>query len=111
MKYQDFLKAKQSHVKPVGFDVDAGDINQKLFDWQAQVVKWALRRGRAALFEDCGLGKTAQQLEWARLVAKHTGKSIDEVRAKTDRDFYMGPEEAKAFGVIDEIFIPRKEGV
>lgn len=44
------------------------------------------------------------------IVAKHTGKSIDEVRAKTDRDFYMGPEEAKAFGVIDEIFVPRKEG-
>ena len=44
------------------------------------------------------------------IVAKHTGKSIDEVRSKTDRDFYMGPEEAKAFGVIDEIFVPRKEG-
>ena len=45
------------------------------------------------------------------IVAKHTGKSIDEVRAKTDRDFYLGPEEAKEFGVIDEIFVPRKEGV
>ena len=45
------------------------------------------------------------------IVAKHTGKSIDEVRAKTDRDFYMGPEEAKDFGVIDEIFVPRKEGL
>ena len=45
------------------------------------------------------------------IVAKHTGKSIDEVRSKTDRDFYMGPEEAKAFGVIDEIFVPRKEGI
>ena len=45
------------------------------------------------------------------IVSKHTGKPIDEVRAKTDRDFYMGPEEAKAFGVIDEIFVPRKEGV
>ncbi|WP_290745562.1 ATP-dependent Clp protease proteolytic subunit [Fibrobacter sp. UBA4309] len=45
------------------------------------------------------------------IVAKHTGKSIDEVREKTDRDFYMGPEEAKAFGVIDEVFVPRKEGV
>ncbi|MCQ2063590.1 MAG: ATP-dependent Clp protease proteolytic subunit [Fibrobacter sp.] len=45
------------------------------------------------------------------IVAKHTGRPIDEVRAKTDRDFYMGPEEAKAFGVIDEIFVPRKEGV
>ena len=47
----------------------------------------------------------------AEIVAKHTGKSIEEVREKTDRDFYMGPEEAKAFGVIDEIFVPRKEGV
>ena len=45
------------------------------------------------------------------IVAKHTGKSIDEVREKTDRDFYMGPEEAKAFGVIDEIVVPRKEGI
>ena len=47
----------------------------------------------------------------AEIVAKHTGKSINEVREKTDRDFYMGPEEAKAFGVIDEIFVPRKEGI
>ena len=47
----------------------------------------------------------------AEIVAKHTGKSIDEVREKTDRDFYMGPEEAKALGVIDEVFVPRKEGV
>ena len=45
------------------------------------------------------------------IVAKHTGKPVEEVREKTDRDFYMSPEEAKAFGVIDEIFVPRKEGV
>lgn len=47
----------------------------------------------------------------AEIVAKHTGKAIDEVREKTDRDFYMSPEEAKTFGVIDEIFVPRKEGI
>jgi ATP-dependent Clp protease protease subunit len=45
------------------------------------------------------------------IVAKHTGRSIDEVRTKTDRDFYMGPEEAMDFGVIDEVFVPRKEGI
>ena len=45
------------------------------------------------------------------IVAKHTGKPVDEVREKTDRDFYMSPEEAKAFGVNDEIFVPRKEGI
>ena len=47
----------------------------------------------------------------AEIVSKHTGRAIEEVRDKTDRDFYMGPEEAKAFGVIDEVFVPRKEGV
>ncbi len=45
------------------------------------------------------------------IVAKHTGRAVEEVREKTDRDFYMSPEEAKTFGVIDEIFVPRKEGV
>ena len=45
------------------------------------------------------------------IVAKRTGKPVEEVREKTDRDFYMSPEEAKAFGVIDEIFVPRKEGI
>ena len=45
------------------------------------------------------------------IVAKHTGKAVEEVREKTDRDFYMSPEEAKSFGVIDEIFVPRKEGI
>ena len=45
------------------------------------------------------------------IVAKHTGKPVEEVREKTDRYFYMSPEEAKAFGVIDEIFVPRKEGI
>lgn len=47
----------------------------------------------------------------AEIVSKHTGRSIEEVRKKTDRDFYMGPEEAMEFGVIDEVFVPRKEGI
>ena len=37
-----------------------------LFDFQRDIVRWALRRGRAAIFADCGLGKTPMQLEWAR---------------------------------------------
>lgn len=44
----------------------------------------------------------------ANIVAKHTGKSVPEVREKTDRDFYMGAEEALKFGIVDEIFQPRK---
>lgn len=42
------------------------------------------------------------------IIAKHTGRSLEEVRSKTDRDFYMSPKEALDFGVIDEIFSPRK---
>lgn len=44
-----------------------------LFDFQKDVVKWALRKGRAAVFADCGLGKTFMQLEWARQI---TGKTL-----------------------------------
>jgi DNA modification methylase len=47
-----------------------------MFDWQQSVVRWALRRGRACIFADCGLGKTIMQLEWSRIVAEHTGLPV-----------------------------------
>ena len=75
-EYQKFLESKRDVVDPVGFAVDDCDLNQSLFPWQRRIVQWALRRGRAALFEDCGLGKTAQQLEWARKVVERTGKAV-----------------------------------
>lgn len=74
MKYDDFIAEKMRRPKACGFD--AKDINAKLFDWQREIVRWAVRQGRCALFEDCGLGKTAQQLEWARQVADHTGGAV-----------------------------------
>lgn len=76
MDYADFLAGKRKRIEPVGFDVADSAINQRLFPWQRDIVKWALRRGRAALFEDCGLGKTPQQLEWARHVCEHTGGNV-----------------------------------
>lgn len=45
------------------------ELNKKLFPYQADLVRWALRRGRAALFADTGLGKTFMQIEWARAVS------------------------------------------
>jgi superfamily II DNA or RNA helicase len=67
-EYERFISQKRKRVELFGFDVDDSQINAKLFDWQRSAVKWAVKRGRAALFEECGLGKTLQQLEWARLV-------------------------------------------
>ena len=76
MDYESFLAGKRINIESVGFDVPLAELNPMLFDWQRSIVRWALHRGRAALFEDCGLGKTPQQLEWARQVVKHTGGNV-----------------------------------
>lgn len=68
--YAEFLKTKQKAFIAVGPSVEAEAINPMLHEWQASIVVWALRQGRAAIFADCGLGKTFMQLEWARLAAE-----------------------------------------
>ena len=70
MKYQEFLKTKEYHYENTGFDIDIADLNSNLFDFQKQIVKWALKKGRCALFLDTGLGKTICQLEFANQVCK-----------------------------------------
>lgn len=74
--YQRFLERKRMTVKASGFEVDAADISDVLFPFQRDIVRWALKLGKAALFEECGLGKTAQQLEWARHVVAYTGGRV-----------------------------------
>jgi len=71
MEYDQFIKAKTKRAESHGFE--PLPIIAPLFEWQAHVLRWAVRQGRAALFEDCGLGKTAQQLEWASQVCRKTG--------------------------------------
>tara|TARA_Y100000310_G_scaffold246639_1_gene252021 strand:- start:7854 stop:10061 length:2208 start_codon:yes stop_codon:yes gene_type:complete len=66
--YLDFLNTKTIVSQPTGKDISDNDINPILYDFQRAVVRWAIRIGRAAIFEDCGLGKTIQQIEWARIV-------------------------------------------
>lgn len=75
-EYAQFLDTKRVSAAPVGFTVATEKLNPMLFPFQKEIVAWALRRGRAALFEDCGLGKTPQQLEWARHVCLHTGGRV-----------------------------------
>lgn len=70
MNYLEFLKGKLAHDAPSGFRADVS--TPHLFDFQRDVVRWALRRGRAAVFASTGLGKTRMQLEWAKHVAIET---------------------------------------
>lgn len=75
MNYQKFLETKKSTPSPEGIE-SISSINNMLFDWQQDITKWALRRGRAAIFADCGLGKSAMQLEWAKKVQEYTGGKV-----------------------------------
>lgn len=72
--YASFLKTKQVNIVPSGFTPN--DLNPKLFEFQSDIDRWALGRGKAALFEDCGLGKTPQQLVWADAVARETRRPV-----------------------------------
>jgi hypothetical protein len=65
--YSAFLATKRRTVHDAGRVVDPDDIHPSLFPFQRAITAWALRKGRAAVFADCGLGKTFMQLEWARL--------------------------------------------
>lgn len=65
--YAAFLAGKAVADPATGL-ADVPDLSGHLFGFQRDIVRWALRRGRAALFADCGLGKTLMQLEWARHV-------------------------------------------
>ena len=74
MDYSEFIKSKSFRHAQAGFSCN--DLNENLFDYQIPIVKWALKRGKAAIFADTGLGKTIMQLEWANQVNKHTNKPV-----------------------------------
>lgn len=72
--YSDFLYAKAHLDTRDGFEpIWMPDC---MFDFQASMVEWALRQGRAALFEDCGLGKTLQELVWGENVVRKTNGRV-----------------------------------
>ena len=75
-QYKEFLERKRTKRVESGFFVDYSELNPMLFDFQKYCVQRALAAGKFALFEDCGLGKTIQQLEWAEKVKNHTNKPV-----------------------------------
>lgn len=64
MNYSDFL-ANKATIDPNTGLIDIPPLNPMLYEHQKDMVTWALRRGRAALFADCGIGKGPMQMEWA----------------------------------------------
>ena len=72
--YSSFLERKRQLGGYHGFD--AIEVPEFLFDFQADLVTWALKKGRAAIFADCGLGKTPMQLVWADNVVRHSGGRV-----------------------------------
>lgn len=71
--YEIFLKNKLIRREPSGLDIKTN--NNILFDWQKSIVNWGLKNGKTAFFEDCGLGKTGQQVTWANEICKAEGGS------------------------------------
>jgi DNA modification methylase len=72
MEYLDFIKTKLIHNIAYGKDISLSKINSALFPFQKDIVRWAVKKGRCALFLDTGLGKTHCQTEWAQLISKRS---------------------------------------
>lgn len=72
--YAAFLASKLASSPATGITVEV--TSNRLFPFQRDLVTWALKRGRAALFADTGLGKTRMQLIWAHYVQQHTGGKV-----------------------------------
>ena len=74
MEYLDFIQSKIKKVQDSGFEPT--ELNENLFDFQKCIVKKALKKGKYAIFADCGLGKTLMQLEWANQVSRYTNNPV-----------------------------------
>ncbi len=75
MSYDQYIAAKLSSVPATGI-ASGFSVPASLFPHQSALVAWALRRGRAAIFADTGLGKSRMQLAWADAVRRHTGRPV-----------------------------------
>lgn len=75
MSYHEFLASKTKTSIPTGF-APCSPLSPHLFPYQRAIVEWAIRRGRAAVFADCGMGKTLMQLAWAEAVSNYTSKPV-----------------------------------
>jgi len=73
--YHQFLARKAIIDPPTGLDV-VPDLPEAMFAFQRDIVRWALKRGRAAVFAGTGLGKSLMELSWADAVCRATGRKV-----------------------------------
>ena len=95
LTYDDVIARKSASVPASGFVVDPAALAPHLYPHQRDLVRWALRRGRSAIFADTGLGKGLMLIEWARMVSEHG-------RVLVLAPLAVGPQlaaEARRFGV------------
>jgi len=74
--YKDFIETKRKKIENVGFDIREKEYNKNLFDFQRFILTQAIKRGRFAIFADCGLGKTIIQLNWAEIIKNRFNKPV-----------------------------------
>lgn len=106
-EYEEFIKNKAFVLEACGLSIETDEINAKLFDFQKDIVRWALAKGRAAIFADCGLGKTAMQLEWAEQIRQRTGGKVLIVAPLAVAN--QTKEEGRKFGISVNICASQEE--
>ena len=93
--YAEFIERKTQLDGDHGSDPEY--LPEFLFPFQAWLVEWAVRKGRAAIFADCGLGKTPMQLVWAENVHRETGRPVLVLTPLAVS--YQTQHEAEKFGI------------
>ena len=106
MEYKEFLQNKRFVLESSGFDIDKSELSPMLYDFQKDIVRWALKKGKACIFADCGLGKTLMQLSWAYQVHKHTGGKVLILAPLAVAD--QTKREAEKFGYVAKV-VERQE--
>lgn len=96
MEYEEFLKQKDYVLESSGFDIEKSELNPRMFEFEKDIVRWALKKGRACIFAGCGLGKTLCQLEWSYRIHLRTGGNVLIVAPLTVAD--QTKREAEKFG-------------
>ena len=74
MNYVDFIRDKAQWKHDGGFTV--GDLPESMFPFQEYMTRWALSKGRSALFADCGLGKSIMELVWGQQIVERQNKPV-----------------------------------